>query len=254
MNRYLNLKLFILGIMLFSLTRLIGQNQSDSSEAVFFIRFDYAHFLAAGDFEKRYSNTNSVGGAFGYKTASNFTFNFSAGANFSRDVKSDGLLSDIINSVGDATDEDGELVKLTYEQRGLNLFLSGAKVFNLLSANANSGLVTEFGIGYFQHRIKVDYRDGEVFQLSDEMLKGYDRLHTGLAIRQFVGYQYFGPKNLLNFYLGLEFQQAFTVNRRCFNYDTKEFDTSQKKDLLYGLRFGWIIPIKKRSSEEFYYY
>lgn len=231
-----------------------AQDKADSSQAIVFVRFDYGHYFAAADFEDRFTNSNSVGGSFGYKTASNWMLSVSGGANFSRKVKENGLLDDIINSAGDVTDEDGELVKLIYEQRGLNLFVSGGKIFSIFNSNPNSGIITEVGIGYFQHKIKIDYRDGTVYQLSDDMLKGYDRLHTGFALRQFLGYQFFGPKNLFNFYLGFEFQEAFTKNRRAFNYDTKSFDTEQKVDFLYGFRFGWVIPIKKRSAEEFYYY
>lgn len=249
------MKLSFISIFCFFITaQIFGQEKADTSEAIVFVRFDYGYHLTAGDFEERFENSNSIGGSFGYKTASNWVFTISGGSNFSRKVKINNLLGDIINSAGDVTDEDGELVKLIYEQRGLNFYASAGKIFNVFNSNPNSGLITEFGIGYLQHRIKIDYRDGTVYQLSDNMVKGYDRLHTGIAFRQFIGYQHFGSKNLFNFYLGVEFQEGITKNRREYNYDTKSFDKAIKNDFLYGLRVGWIIPIKKRSSEEFYYY
>jgi hypothetical protein len=110
------------------------------------------------------------------------------------------------------------------------------------------------GVGYLQHKIKIDYRDGTVYQLSEEMRKGYDRLHTGIATRQFIGYQYFGKRNLMNFYGGFEFNQGFTKNRREFNYDTRSFDKERKFDFLYGFKVGWVIPFRSRETEEFYYY
>lgn len=231
-----------------------AQTNIDSAQSIVFIRFEYAHLWVGGDLEKRFINSNAVGGSLGYKTRSNWQFGINGAFHFSNQVKVNGLLDDVINEAGDVTDSDGELVKLTYEHRGLSFFVQAAKIFPVFNSNPNSGIITQFGFGYLQHQIKIDYRDGTVFQLDENDLKGYDRLHTGLAFRQFVGYQYFGPKNLMNFYIGFEFQEALTVNRRGYNYDTRSFDTDTKNDLLYGFRFGWIIPFRRRAAEEFYYY
>ena len=226
----------------------------DSTQAFGFVKFQYAYFLPSGDFEERYESANSVGGEIGFKNFGNWQLSFSGGFLYGTRVKVNNLLSDVINEDGDATDSDGELVRITYELRGQSYFLKIGRTFNLLSPNPNSGVMVSAGVGYFQHQIKVDYRDGQVFQLSEERLKGYDRLHTGFALQQFVGYQYFGRSNLLNFYAGFEFIQAFTKNRREYNYDTRSFDTETKQDYLAGIRIGWIIPFRKRRSEEFYYY
>lgn len=223
-------------------------------EGIPFIRFQYNYSAAGGDLESRYSNIHGVGSAFGYKTKSNWEFEIEGNYLFSRKVKIQGLLDDIINSAGDVTDSDGELVKLVYEQRGLAFYASVGKVLKLLSPNPNSGVFVQLGIGYLQHKIKIDYRDGTVFQLSDEMVKGYDRLHSGVAFRQFVGYQYFGKSNLINFYAGFEFNQALTYNRRQYNYDTRAYDKEQKLDILSGFKVGWVIPFRSRETEEFYYY
>ncbi len=232
-----------------------GQDSTlNNSESIPYIRFQYSMLFPAGDFEDRYANSNVAGGAFGLKLKSGWTFEVEAGYHFSRRVKSRGLLDDILNEAGDATDSDGELVKVSLEQRGLSIYTSVGRLFHFESRNKNSGLLLQAGIGYFQHKIKIDYRDGDVFQLSEEMQKGYDRLHTGLALRQFIGYQHFGMKNLLNFYIGLEIQEAYTKNRRLYNYDTQQFDKGDKFDFLYGIKMGWAIPFKSRASEEFYYY
>lgn len=228
--------------------------EKTEAESIPFIRFQYNYSAAGGDMENRYGNIHSVGGAFGYKTKSNWEFEIEGNYMFSRNVKVQGLLDDIINSAGDVTDSDGELVKLVYEQRGLSFYASVGKVLKLLSPNPNSGIFIQAGIGYLQHKIKIDYRDGTVFQLSDEMVKGYDRLHSGIAFRQFVGYQYFGKSNLVNFYAGFEFNQAFTYNRRQYNYDTRAYDKEQKFDILSGFKVGWVIPFRSRETEEFYYY
>ncbi|MFT6166739.1 MAG: hypothetical protein ACJASF_001432 [Vicingaceae bacterium] len=229
------------------------KNYRDSSESIPFIRFQYSYLLPSGDFEETFQQANTAGAALGFKTASNFQFEIEGNFMFGSKVKRVGLLSGIANERGDITDSQGELVRISYDLRGFSLFASVGKLIPLKFTNQNSGILTQLGVGYLQHKIFIDYRDGDVFQLSEEMLKGYDRLHSGLALKQFIGYQHFGKKNLYNFYLGLEFQQGFTKNRRGYNYDTQSFDLGRKLDFLYGFRAGWSIPIRQRASEEFYY-
>lgn len=248
------IRLSALLIFLLSAGPTFGQLNVDSSVAFPFVRFQYAFLLPGGDFEDTFGNTSDIGGAIGFKTKSNWQFDIESGLFFGADVKRRGLLRDIINDRGDATDSDGELVRVVLEIRGFNIFASGGKIIPISKTNRNSGILIKAGVGYMQHRIKADFRDGEVFQLSDENMKGYDRLHTGIALRQFIGFQYYGTRNLLSFYIGVEFNEGFTINRRGFNYDERAFDTERKQDILSGIRFGWTIPIRDRSSEEFYYY
>jgi len=247
----------IIFLFLLNTVLLQGYGQSktyrDSTESIPFIRFQYSHLLPSGDFEDTYQNANTVGVVFGFKTASNFQFEVEGNFMFGSKIKRQGLLSDITNERGDITDSEGELVKIIYDLRGFSFFATAGKLFPLKITNQNSGILTQVGIGYLQHKIFMDYRDGVVAQLSEEMLKGYDRLHSGLAIKQFIGYQHFGRKNFYNFYLGLEFQQGFTKNRRAYNYDTQRFDEGRKFDFLYGFRAGWSIPIRERAAEDFYY-
>ena len=233
---------------------IFAQSSKDSLAAFPFIRFQYSYLLPSGDFEDTYGNTNAIGAALGFKTRSNWQFEMEGSFMFGADIKRKDLLDGIINREGDVTDADGELIKVLTEIRAMSFYASVGKVFPLLGSNKNSGILIQGGFGYLQHQIKVDYRDGEVFQFSDEMLKGYDRLHTGIALRQFIGFQYFGRNNLGNFYLGIEFNQGFTRNRREYNYDTRSFDKNLKTDGLTGFRFGWAIPMRKRTADEFYYY
>lgn len=249
---FLRKTLFVLALL--SFIGVGAQSRTDSLEAFPFIRFQYSYLLPSGDFESTFGNTNLVGGAIGFKSKTNWQFEIEANYMFGADVKRKTLLSDIINEAGDVTDRDGELVKVLLDMRGYNFFGSVGRVISFTKSNPNSGLLIQLGVGFLQHRIKVDYRDGEVFQLSEEMLKGYDRLHSGVAFKQFLGYQYFGKRNLINFYAGFEFNQGLTYNRREYNYDTKSFDQDQKFDFLYGFRIGWSLPIRSRASEEFYYY
>ena len=61
-------------------------------------------------------------------------------------------------------------------------------------------------------------------------------------------------KNTFNFYIGLEFYQAWTMNRRDFNFDTMECDDTERNDYLFGIRAGWILPIYQKEPNKYYYY
>jgi hypothetical protein len=56
-----------------------------------------------------------------------------------------------------------------------------------------------------------------------------------------------------NFYIGIELMQAFTMNRRSYNFDTMETDYTKRTDLLFGLRAGWILPLYARAPKAYYY-
>jgi len=121
------------------------------------------------------------------------------------------------------------------------------------SKNRRSGIRVSIGSGFFQHKIKiVDVTEG-IRQLDQPYIKGYDRLTNGLAFKEFIGYQHFSTNRLLNFFVGIESVQAFTKNRRSFNFDTMTKDDTPRVDMLFGVRVGWCVPIFFDNPEERYY-
>ena len=64
---------------------------------------------------------------------------------------------------------------------------------------------------------------------------------------------YLDKKRRINFFVNLEFTQGFTKNRRDYNFDLMGPDNSQKTDLFYGIKVGWIFPAYKKVVQEYYY-
>jgi hypothetical protein len=109
------------------------------------------------------------------------------------------------------------------------------------------------GAGYFQSKIKLYDAQQKIAAVKGDLVYGYDRLSSGFSVTQFLGYMYLSDNRLLNFYFGIEGYQAFTQSVRKLNYDTGLPDTKKRLDMLYGLRFGWILPLYKKTPNEFYY-
>lgn len=204
----------------------------------------------------RFGTTGSLGGSLTLKTRKNWIFGIDYGFLFGKNVKEHEILDNLMTSGGFIIDEFGEPAQIDMFERGHTLFLKGGKVIPKmwgdfkLGPNDNSGLMLLGGIGYLQHRIQIT---GKTPQLTDPYLKGYDRLTNGIAVSEFVGYLFLGNKKMLNFYFGMEFIQAWTMNKRGYNFDQMAEDTEQRLDMLSGIKIGWILPLYKKVSDEFYY-
>jgi len=208
-----------------------------------------------GDLVNRFGMNGSLGGAFSFKTRTNWLFGFKYDYIFGKDVKEGQILNQLKTKDGFIINSDGMLSETDLLERGYVLKGIFGRVIPLfgeakLGPNINSGLFCWIGLGILQHRIHIK---SEVPQLQGEYSKGYDRLSNGIAVSEFIGYMYLGNSRMINFYFGFELNQAWTKNRRGYNYDTMSVDEELRFDVLTGFRFGWILPLYKKVPSEFYY-
>ena len=82
-----------------------------------------------------------------------------------------------------------------------------------------------------------------------------NRPEQGISFTEFLGYQYLSNNRLLNFYGGIEFTQAYTKVRRNHQVDFEPDDVrfGTRKDFMFSVQVGWILPLYKRPPKEFYY-
>ena len=220
------------------------------------IGLSYAFQIPKGDLKNRFGFNSSTGIHFLNKTKKNWiwgvdwTFTFSPQSQ----VKESLALFDSINTTnGNVVDANGEYATLLFYERGWTSTLKFGKLFPIWGQNKNSGICLLTGLGYMQHKIRIEDKFNRTPQLNKEYRKGYDRLSSGLMLSQFVGYLYLGNSRLLNFYAGFEVMAGFTKNRRSFNFDTMEQDTKQRIDIYLGPRLGFILPLYKKMPNDFYY-
>ncbi len=226
----------------------------DSSIHMHVVTIGYAFQLPAGDLAERFGWNSMIQGGYYYKFKSQITLGLNGAFLFGNQVKETNMLNALISEGGGIVDQDGKFADIRFYERGFHFSLTAGKMISWNKPNPNSGILILAGAGLLQHKIRIETIGNTVPQLNKEYKKGYDRLSNGLSLHEIIGYYYFGNKHLVNFYVGLEFIQAFTQNRRSFNYDEMRKDDRKRTDLLFGLRAGWMLPLYKRAPHKFYFY
>ncbi|MDR2835525.1 MAG: hypothetical protein LBV69_04910 [Bacteroidales bacterium] len=225
----------------------------DSSINIWQFEINYSFQFPAGDMGSRFGYNSTIGAGLTYKLKSNWIFGIEASYLFGNIVKDSTILDNLKTESGNILNRDGEYGYIKFSESG---FYAGIKVGHLFAfnkPNKNSGILVNLGGGFLQHKILIENKDNNIPSITGNYKKGYDRLSNGLALREFVGYQYLSSNKYLNFYAGFEFYQAWTQCRRSINFDTMQQDVSKRHDFLFGIRVGWILPIYKRTPDEFYY-
>ena len=107
------------------------------------------------------------------------------------------------------------------------------------------------GIGAQQTQISLRNERGNFPQLQESMLRGYDRLHMGPAVKVQLRYLHLDNNERINYALGIHAFLATTKNIRGFNTDTGFPDNSFKWDMGVGVNFTWYLPIYLKQESFF---
>ena len=252
-----NRKIFLLAVSFLFLFRSFGQ--VDISDTTIHIPMFYASFsyqVPGGDLADRFGANANIGGGFQWKTNTNWVFGGDFNYIFGSTIKiEDELMSNLRTESGHYIDQAGNFGIVNNYERGYFVSLKVGKVIPVLSPNPNSGILLMAGVGYVQHKIRIEVTDNNIPQLMGDYKKGYDRLTGGISLSQFIGYMFFSNSKLANFYGGFEVTEAFTKPLRDVNFDTRKPDeVSNRLDLFFGVRVAWIIPLMKRLPDKVYYY
>jgi hypothetical protein len=242
--RFVRLVLPVPVLLVLFVNSVSGQKK-DSAMSAFSFTATYGFHMPGGDLADRYGFNSSAGAGCTYKTSRNWTYSLQWSYLFSNNVRESGILDSIATSAGPVIDVEGKYADIHLYERGFLLGINGGKIFGrgFASVNPNSGIMLTGGVGYLQHKIRIFDTGERAPQVTGEYKKGYDRLTSGLAFTEFAGYYYMSKNRYVNFFAGFEFTQAITKSRRSWDYDLMRADTKQRTDLLYGFRFGWMIPL-----------
>ncbi|MBN4061824.1 hypothetical protein JYU20_01330 [Bacteroidales bacterium AH-315-I05] len=244
-------------LFLFTLHAAAQVNLKDSTVTVPLLNVSYSYQWPGGDMAKRFLSNSNIGVSLLVKTKKNWIFGVEGNFLWRDTIRGNSILDSIKTQPGESgfvIDQNGEYGDIFLYERGFTVCLKAGKIIPFKKPNPNSGLLLLGGIGLLQHKIRIENKDKNVPQVQGDYAKGYDRLSNGILFTEFIGYQYLSNNRLLNFFFGVELMQAFTKNRRSYNFDTMQKDDTQRTDLLYGIRAGWTIPLYKKIPKEFYYY
>lgn len=229
-------------------------NPNDSAVSAFIPNASFSFQFPGGDVADRYGSNGTIGGGFFFKTRKNLIFSADFNFIFGSDIKNaDSILRMVETESGHIIDGNGTYALYSMFERGYSINFRVGKIFKVLQANPNSGLMVMVGAGYLVHRLVIDNQNNTAPQISGDYAKGYDRLTGGPNLNQFIGYFYMGKSRVLNFYGGFEFYQAFTKSRRDYIIDQMQKDTNNYLDLFFGIKIGWMIPIYKQAPDSYYY-
>ena len=248
------MRFLICVIFISSILKAQDASKEELKDNIIFLSINHTFQIPANDLVKRFGNNSNISTILSYKSHNDVLLNIEGGVIFGPTVKEDNLFNNINGSSGTLISQNGEIPTIRFFQRGAHLDVSIGRYFKLPTEKSESGLILTLGAGYLYHKILIETLTMELPQLNQDLLKGYDRLSGGILTKQFIGYLHFSKKNNIRYILGLEFVQGLTKNLRQYNYTTQSRVNGTRKDYLFGLKCGFIIPIKKRRTERYYYY
>jgi hypothetical protein len=219
----------------------------------FILGFNGSIDMPGADMARRFGTSFRLGPSVLYKTESNWIFGAKSDFLFGNNIKEDSLLYNVRDEQGYFINSDGERTSVQLSERGYMIGLQAGKIFPLSKAHPDNGLLLMTGTGFIQHKITIFDKGNTIPQVRGEYKKGYDRLTNGWYLEQFVGYNMFDRRGLLNFHIGLNVMAGFTQGRRDYLYDVMRKDDASRFDLLLGIRGGWYIPLFSKKSEEIYF-
>jgi len=226
----------------------------DATDRIPSLNFNAAFHLPGGDLKDRFGSSFMFGMEYQLKGETNYYWGAEVTALVGSEVRAPNIIDVVTVDDGDVINVNGNIAEVRLWERGAQGQLFVGKIFPVIGPNKNSGIFLQAGAGYMYHKIRIETIGEAVPQLNEDLKKGYDRLCMGFATSQVVGYRHFSNHQRINFYIGLEFIQAFTEDVRAYDYNTRSANQDKRLDLLSGLKFGWTLPLFQKTHNQYYYH
>lgn len=243
-------------IFIFIFTSVIVFAQSIKTDKLFMplVSVNIGLNKPGGDFADRFGYSGQIGASFIIKLKSNWLFGLEGDYLYSQKINNREYHDYLMNSDGWITNMYGDPGIVSEKLGGFTAFGKIGKILPFLNPNPNSGFLVQVGLGFMQHKIWIEQRGNNMPQLTPEYIKGYDRLCNGLMMNQFIGYMFFHEKALRNFYCGIEVTEAYTQNRRSWDFIQERKIDDKRHDYLFSFKLGWTLSLHKRMSNDIYYF
>ncbi len=232
--------------------------QKNINEKISFPMISAAYMvqIPSGDISKNFGVNSNIGFSISWKFKSNLLLELNPNFIFGNNLKGDAarIFDSIKTSNGMIINMHGEYAKVRTFERGYFMGMRVGYIYSLKKPNPNSGILFSLGGGILQHKIRIENDGNNVPQVINKYKLGYDKMRYGFSLTQFIGYVYFSKSQITNFYVGIEFYQAWTKSGRSWDFNLMKRDNNKYLDMLHSIKFGWIIPIYSKEPQEYYYY
>ena len=104
-----------------------------------------------------------------------------------------------------------------------------------------------------QHQIIYENTLENAPQIMGDYALGYDRQMFGPMLSSFVGYVHMSKKSFANFFVGLQFDNAWTKMTRDYQFDLRGGDDNVYYDRMLTIKFGWMFPFFGRKADKIYF-
>ncbi|MDX2282834.1 MAG: hypothetical protein NW241_01670 [Bacteroidia bacterium] len=228
----------------------------DSSIRMGSVGIAYRGGLPGADLAGRGGWISQIGAEGGVKFRSNWYLQASVMYLFSDSTAVAGIIDPLLTPGGFVIADNGTLAEVQLLLSGASGAFTAGRIFSWKGAvNPNSGFFAEAGLQYLEHRVRIrTIGETSVAALTGPYRKGYDRLRSGIGLRQAVGYRHFANNGYANFVIGLDFSQHLTWSRRSIDFVTGAADTRRRTDLISGIYAAWIFPLFTRAPDRIYYF
>ena len=133
-------------------------------------------------------------------------------------------------------------------ERGSYTGIKGGRLIPAFGPNPNSGIILTAGFGFIRHYIHLENENNTTPQINGDYKFGYDYLTSGIYSTQFIGFMFLGNNRMVNFFGGIEILEAKTWGQRDYLFDQMKPDDSERFELLFMIKAGWIIPVYKKAT------
>lgn len=225
-----------------------------------FCTFVAGYTIPKGEMGRRYNSFITLNANLGWKTQENWMYMIEFGFGFASDnvkIKDQilsGLMVDRNTNEPFIVSKEGSDAGVVAYNRNLSFVGKFGKVLSLSQKRPNSGILLLLGGGFLQHQIVYQSTLEVAQQLEGDYAYGYDRQMRGGMLSAFVGYLNMSKNTFTNFYIGIEFNQAWTKMTRKYQFDLHSGDNKIYQDRMWTFKLGWMFPFYGRESDKVYYF
>lgn len=231
----------------------VAQNVKDTLVSFFNFKVVGSYQLPSMDLAKRFGSHATVGAEIGYKNIHNWLWSFSTTITFGKKIREPNHLQNLWTNQNTVIGVDGRNAAISRYHRGYQIAVQGAKIFPKIGGiNPNSGLFIQGGIGYIQHKIRIETIGNTVEELNKGKVEGYDRLCGGLMLNEGIGYLFLDNNRLANFFVLLECVQGFTRSLRKIQYDVPNPDLKTRFDMAFGIKIGYMLTFYRNIEKDYF--